>query len=117
MTEHFAAIGERAEQVDQQPVAMGVDAEASEHAGNGGAAQEAFKCLQNGFHERSASIMRETPVSRPAEPVRLRKTSSRVDSWVDALSVSAEPSAINAPLWMMRTRLQMRSTTSRTWEL
>src|ERR1035437_9801740 len=117
VAEHFAAAGEFAEQVDQQPVAMGVDAEAAQHAGDGGAAQVALECLQDGVHERSAWMMRETPVSRPAEPVRLRKTSSSVDSWVDALSVSAEPSAINAPLWMMRTRLQMRSTTSRTWEL
>src|ERR1035437_6670433 len=117
VAEHFAAIGEFAEQVDQQPVAMGVDAEAAQHAGDGGAAQVALECLQDGVHQRSAWMMRETPVSRPAEPVRLRKTSSSVDSWVDALSVSAEPSAINAPLWMMRTRLQMRSTTSRTWEL
>src|ERR1019366_6611159 len=117
VAEHLAAVREFAEQVDQQPVAMGVDAEASEHAGHGGGAQVALHRLQEGVHERSAATMRETPVSRPAEPVRLRKTSSRVDSWVDALSASAEPSAINAPWWMMRTRLQTRSTTSRTCEL
>ena len=67
MAEHLAALREVAEEIDQQPVAMRVDTETPEQEVGARVREASGARSPGGVHVRSAWMMRETPVSTPAE--------------------------------------------------
>ena len=75
---HFLAPAEGAEQVEQQPVAVRIDAATGEEPRAGASADEPAPERAQSVHARSPSTISAAPVAAPSVPVNWRKTSSRL---------------------------------------
>jgi len=91
LIEHFAALAELAEEIDQQPEALRINAKLRQDAGYRWTSKEFL-------HDCSAATIREMPGFTFADPVKFRKTSSSDDCPDDALSSSGVPWAMRLPL-------------------